>query len=255
LLARIHAFVPVPTILEIGPGQGRWTQYLKQLCDQLILVDVAAPCIYACRQRFAEESHIAYHVGDGKSLSPIPDHSVDFIFSFDSLVHAEADVLDAYIREFARVLRPDGVGFIHHSNMGTLRPRAALARALPPRLRRALIIRGLAVNVHAWRALSATGEQFAQSCKDAGLAPIGQERIAWEFGRYLTDAISLFTPRGSRWERPNVVTSNPDFIAEARLVAAAQAIYARASFRGADDAAQRAQGSVGDEATSRSSST
>ncbi len=29
LLPRIHAFVPAGTILEIGPGFGRWTQFLK----------------------------------------------------------------------------------------------------------------------------------------------------------------------------------------------------------------------------------
>lgn len=39
LLPRIHGFVPVPTILEIGPGHGRWTQYLKELAGRLVIVD------------------------------------------------------------------------------------------------------------------------------------------------------------------------------------------------------------------------
>src|SRR4051812_38079168 len=33
LLPRIHPFVPAERILELGPGQGRWSQYLRNLCD------------------------------------------------------------------------------------------------------------------------------------------------------------------------------------------------------------------------------
>ena len=29
LLPRIHSFLPAKTILEIAPGYGRWTQFLK----------------------------------------------------------------------------------------------------------------------------------------------------------------------------------------------------------------------------------
>ena len=28
ILPRVHAFIPTGTILEIGPGYGRWTAYL-----------------------------------------------------------------------------------------------------------------------------------------------------------------------------------------------------------------------------------
>ena len=53
ILPRIHAFVPAGTILEIAPGYGRITAYLKDLADRLILVDLADTCIDACRKRFA----------------------------------------------------------------------------------------------------------------------------------------------------------------------------------------------------------
>ncbi|MCO6451733.1 MAG: class I SAM-dependent methyltransferase, partial [Caldilineales bacterium] len=118
LLPRVHAFLPAGTILEIACGYGRWAQYLKDECQQLILVDLEEHCVEACQQRFADETHIAYHVTDGKSLDMIADHSVDFAFSFDSLVHAESDVIEAYLRGLAQKLTVDGVGFIHHSNLG-----------------------------------------------------------------------------------------------------------------------------------------
>jgi hypothetical protein len=54
ILPRIQAFVTDPerkhtprTILEIAPGFGRWTKYLKDLCDRLVVVDLAPKCIDA----------------------------------------------------------------------------------------------------------------------------------------------------------------------------------------------------------------
>jgi SAM-dependent methyltransferase len=226
LMPRIHSWVPTGTILELGPGHGRWSQYLKDLCGELILVDVAAHCIDACRQRFSGAPNIAYHVGDGSSLPMVADRSVDFAFSFDSLVHAEADVMDAYAAELARTLKPDGVGFLHHSNMGEYRRAARLARRLPDPVRRRLVIRGAVVNTYAWRAESATAARFAAACERAGLELVGQELIPWEYGRQLTDVISLVTPRGSSWSRPRVTVRNPRFMDEARAAARRAPLYA-----------------------------
>ena len=223
LLPRLHRFLPAPTILEIAPGHGRWTQYLKDHCERLVLVDLAERCIDACRGRFAGEDHLEYHVNDGRSLEMVEDGSVDLAFSFDSLVHAEADVLGAYVGQLARKLRPDGIGFVHHSNMGALRPLSRVARRVPERLRRPLVDRGVLVDVYAWRAESVTAAGFAAQCEAAGLACIAQERISWEHGAFLIDAISVFTPRGSRWERPLRSVRNPLFRAEGRRM---RALYA-----------------------------
>ena len=84
LLPRLKSFVPAPTILEIAPGFGRWTQFLRPLCSKLVLVDVSPKCIAACQRRFAGDEGIQYHVNDGQSLAMVADESVDFAFSFDS---------------------------------------------------------------------------------------------------------------------------------------------------------------------------
>jgi hypothetical protein len=44
----------------------------------------------------------------------VADGSIEFAVSSDSLVHAEADVLESYASKLARVLNPSGVAFIHH---------------------------------------------------------------------------------------------------------------------------------------------
>ena len=194
-------------------------------CDELVLVDVAEHALDACRRRFAGAGHIAYHLGDGYGLPMVADGSVDFAFSFDSLVHAEADVLEAYAGELARVLAADGVAFLHVSNMGAHLPGARLARRLPEPVRRRLTIAGAIPNVFAWRAESTTGEAFAATCERAGLACVGLELIAWHYGRQLMDAIAVVTPRGSRWARPRVTVRNPRFMAEARAAARVAPLY------------------------------
>lgn len=195
LLPRIHAFVPTGTILEIAPGYGRWSQYLKDLCERLVMVDLAPQCIDHCRERFSEARNITYHVNDGRSLAMVEDQSVDFVFSFDSLVHADAEVIDSYLAQLAGKLKPDGLGFIHHSNAGAYPLVSALTRRTPHRLRGPLVERGALLDLSAWRAENMTADLFADQCERAGLACVSQELISWERGRYLTDTLSVFAAR------------------------------------------------------------
>jgi SAM-dependent methyltransferase len=228
LLPRIHAFVPTGTILEIAPGFGRWTQYLKDLGERLVIVDLAVRCIDHCRERFADATNIEYHVNDGRSLEMVPDGSIDLVFSFDSLVHVNNDVLQAYLEQLARKLKPDGVGFLHHSNAADYRRLIAVAKQVPERTRRRLVAKGLMYDVYAWRAEGGSAELFAGLCDRVGLSCISQEKISWQNGPFLTDSLSVFTPKGSRRDRPRRVVRNPLFGQEAKRMAALYAASARA---------------------------
>jgi Methyltransferase domain len=234
LLPRIHPFLPAGTILEIAPGHGRWTQFLKDCCDELVVVDLAAHCIDACRRRFSTCSHISYHVNDGRSLAMLPNRSVDFAFSFDSLVHAEADVIESYLNGLARVLTVDGVGFIHHSHIGAYRRAFSILNRMPRRLRERLEQRGL-VPRDQWRAHSMTRQRFEELCTRAGLACIGQELVNWN-GPILVDAFSMFTRPGSMWERPNRVLRNTGFMKAAAYGKQLARLYGRSSFGATDRA-------------------
>jgi SAM-dependent methyltransferase len=225
LLPRIHAWVPTETILEIAPGYGRWTHYLKDLAQRLIAVDLSDQCIEHCRERFSDSNNIEFHVNDGRSLEMVDDFSVDVAFSFDSLVHAEPDVLAEYLRQLARKLKPTGIGFIHHSNLGEYRALNALSRRVPNRLRAPLVRRGALIDVYAWRSPKMTASMFAAYCEQAELSTVSQELIAWEHGRYLIDALSVFTPRSLGMPRSTVL-KNRDFNREGRRMAA---LYANPS--------------------------
>jgi 2-polyprenyl-3-methyl-5-hydroxy-6-metoxy-1,4-benzoquinol methylase len=229
LLPRIHAFVPTGTILEIAPGHGRWSQYLRTLCERLVLVDLAENCIDACRKRFSNATNIDYHVNDGRSLAMVADESVDLAFSFDSLVHADLEVLEAYISQLAHKLAFEGVAFIHHSNAGAYRSASRLARRVPDRWAGELMRRGVLIDLKAWRSPSVTANEVDAICDRSGLSCVGQERISWESGYYLIDAISIITRKGSRWDRPRASFTTRSFHAEARRTAQ---LYARSSFPG-----------------------
>jgi ubiquinone/menaquinone biosynthesis C-methylase UbiE len=207
LFPRIQAFVPTSTILEIAPGFGRMTYYLKDLCTNLTVIDIAERCIEACKQRFSSCSHITYHINDGKTLAMIPDRSVDFVFSFDSLVHAEADVLETYLRQLTRKLKPDGVGFIHHSNSGEY--LAPIKKSFFPPLLKDIVVRKLRID---WRGENMTARLFEQQCQQAGLQCIAQEVINWvKYPWFPVDCFSVFTQKDSVWARPNQVYRNMNF--------------------------------------------
>lgn len=102
------------TLLEIGPGGGRWTAYLVELAGVLHLVDISPRCLALCRARFGDES-IAYHAVDEGRLDFLEDASVDFIWSYDVFVHVNPTDCDLYLASFARVLRPGARAIIHHA--------------------------------------------------------------------------------------------------------------------------------------------
>lgn len=222
LYPRLSPYLPAASLLEIAPGFGRFTQYLKDQCERLTVVDLTERCIEACKSRFSGCSHITYAVNDGKSLPMVADGSVDLAFSFDSLVHTESEVVEGYLGELGRKLSPDGIGFIHHSNLAALVDPAT--GELPFE------------NRH-WRAASMSAERFRELCGQASLTCIVQEVVNWG-GPHLTDCLSVFTPRGSRHARPLVARKNPDFMDEALRLAATTAFY-----RGeADDGGEGAAG-------------
>ena len=108
-------------VVDLACGYGRNTVKLLPHAGHVSLVDVNPDAIAKCRERFAAAGDkVSYHLTEGKELVGIADASVTAIYSWDAMVHFEQEVMDAYAREFARVLKPGGQGFIHHSNYGAI---------------------------------------------------------------------------------------------------------------------------------------
>ena len=110
-----EAEIDYAVVVDLGAGRGRTAAKLLPLAGRLHLVDLHANNLETCRRRFDHDPRLTYRVTDGRSL-PLPDSSATFLFSFDSAVHFDSDVVRAYLREARRVLRPGGHAFLHHSN-------------------------------------------------------------------------------------------------------------------------------------------
>jgi hypothetical protein len=214
IFPRIRECLPVGTILEIAPGFGRWTHYLKDYCNELWAIDKSNECIEACRQRFASHSHVRCYLNDGRSLMMIPDASLDFVFSFDSFVHPGREVLEEYLRQLGKKLKIGGKGFIHHSNFGEYvdSPRERLPEILAKPLIKAKILD--------WahhRNPDMTAELFRSLSAQNGLHCLTQELVNWR-GRRLIDCLSLFIRSDSASQNPVKIIRNPNFMREAARI-------------------------------------
>lgn len=207
ILPRLAPYLPADDILEIAPGFGRCTQFLRLACKRLTLVDLVPKCIRACMSRFANDDHITYHVNNGRSLDMLGDHALDLAFSWDSLVHAEHQTVREYLRQLARKLRPGGVVFFHHSNLGQYEGSI-------PDDPDGTVLGG--------RRPSMSAQKFRQDCTEFGLRCLSQELIPWTNTDLYIDSISVALRDDSGADaRPVVVehTRWRDEIAMARRLA------------------------------------
>ncbi len=103
-------------VVDLAAGHGRNSARLREVAGEIVIVDINHECLAACRARFAGDDRFSFVKTDGASLAGIADASVSLVYSFDSMVHFEREVVSAYLKEARRVLEPGGRGFFHHSN-------------------------------------------------------------------------------------------------------------------------------------------
>jgi hypothetical protein len=144
----------------------------------------------------------------------IPDASVDFVFSFDSFVHPDREIVEAYLRELGTKLKIGGKGFIHHSNFGEYvnTPRERLPEAVAKPL--------IKMKILDWahhRNPGMSAELFRALCAQHGLHCITQELVNWR-GRRLIDCLSLFVRSDSASQNVTKIVRNPNFMREAARI-------------------------------------
>ena len=126
------------------------------------------------------------------------------MFSFDSLVHVELDVLAAYCQQIVAKLSPSGAAFIHHSTA------ANGVNADNPNAE------GRAKSV-SWQAVKEVIER-------AGGRVLMQEEINWA-GVARTDFLTTFCRASAYPYVPYVRLENDKFMDEMVLISAAIAKY------------------------------
>lgn len=107
-LNRLLAPSPGDTLLELGCGYGRALYHLLPSVGRAIGIDLAAEPLADAKGLLSGRGEFELHIGDGASLRPVANASVDKAFAFTVFQHLTRAQAAAYMAEFARVLRPGG---------------------------------------------------------------------------------------------------------------------------------------------------
>jgi SAM-dependent methyltransferase len=105
---------PDHVALEIGPGGGRWTQYLLGF-RQLYVVDYHTELLQELRGRF-DATNMQFIVNHGTDFPGVPEHSIDYVISVACFVHLEPHLIAAYLKNIAGILKPGGNVFMTYSD-------------------------------------------------------------------------------------------------------------------------------------------
>lgn len=121
--------------LDFGCGVGRLTRALALRFDHAVGVDISQPMIDRAREYNATRANCTFVLNDRADLSAFPSAEFDFVYSNIALQHIQhRSAIYAYIRDFVRVLGPDGIAVFQLPSHMRLRNRLQLR----PRLYNAL---------------------------------------------------------------------------------------------------------------------
>lgn len=164
--------------LDFAAGHGRNSAYLAKLAKKLYVVDANPEAVQFLHQRFEGDAQTQCAVpviqNNGVDLIGVPTGAVTTLYSFDSMVHFEKRLVEAYMPEFQRVMAPGAFGFIHHSNFGRVSD-APDFRDHP-----------------AWRA-NVDKNFFAQCCFRHKLLAVRQVTIDWPAGEVAIQDLDCFS--------------------------------------------------------------
>ncbi len=112
LFARLRADPRGGTCVEVGCGPGRMTAALAERFDRVIAVDVSPAMVERARAA-VPGPNVEFRVVSGDRLDGIDSESADALVCYLVLQHLPSrDLVMSYVREFARVLKPAGEGFV-----------------------------------------------------------------------------------------------------------------------------------------------
>jgi len=106
------------TCLEVGCGPGRMTGALAERFDQVVAVDVS-PAMLERARAAVSAPNVSFVAVSGERLDGVEDGSADTLVCYLVLQHLpDREVVEAYLREFARVLAPGGAAYVQVPVLG-----------------------------------------------------------------------------------------------------------------------------------------
>jgi len=113
---RMFEQLDMSAVLELACGHGRHAEQMADRTENLILMDIHESNMAACRERLNSYGHIRYIKNNGYDFRPVFDRALTAIFCYDAMVHFSPDLVQSYLNDAKRVLKPGGMMLLHHSN-------------------------------------------------------------------------------------------------------------------------------------------
>jgi SAM-dependent methyltransferase len=165
--------------VEVGCGPGRMTAALAERFDRVLALDVS-PAMLEQARAVVTAPNVQFIAVSGERLDGVDDGSADALVCYLVLQHLPTRrVIEAYLREFARVLAPQGEAFVQIPVLGSAgRLWRAVRRPLVAFSRRPE--RGAA-----FRGFRLTRRELDRALADAGLRVLAEDEgpSAYRFSR------------------------------------------------------------------------
>ncbi len=160
------------TCVEVGCGPGRMTGVLAERFEEVVAVDVS-PVMLERARAATSAANVRFLAVSGERLDGVADGVASTLVCYLVLQHlpARSTVL-AYLREFARVLAPDGEAFVQVPALDDA-PRARVWRAL-----RRVVVPLVARSPErsgAFRGFRLTRRELEDGVRAAGLVAIARD--------------------------------------------------------------------------------
>ena len=170
LFGRLGADPRGGTCVELGCGPGRMTGALAERFDRVLALDVS-PAMLEQARAHVTATNVTFLAVPGDRLEGVDDRSADAVVCYLVLQHLPSrEVVRAYLREFARVLGPQGEAYV----------QVPVLRGFAGRLRRTLrtpILRFARRPEQgaAFRGFRLTRRELDRALADAGLSVLAED--------------------------------------------------------------------------------
>ena len=130
-LARLGLPTEWKRVLDFGCGAGRLSQPLAEHAQQVVGVDVSAPMLETARSLDRTGGRCSFVLSEDADLRAFPDAGFDLVYTERVLQHLPRPVLESYLAEFLRVLRPGGLALLHCTTRPMWTARGLVWRFVP----------------------------------------------------------------------------------------------------------------------------
>ena len=97
------------SVVDIGCGIGRLTRVIASRASEVYAIDVSKEMLAQAKQHNGHLENVEWIHGDGTTLQPIPNESVEAAISHVVFQHIpDPQITYGYVAEMGRVLRPGG---------------------------------------------------------------------------------------------------------------------------------------------------